>query len=224
MSGEAGTGKTTLIRKLLCSLPEGSLQLSLIINPALTTSELLESVLMDFGLKEIPPSKAIRLSLFKQMLVRADHDGKISVLVVDEAHLLSTELVEEIRLLSNFETSERKLLQIVLAGQSPLDDLLNLPPMTQLKQRVAIRTQLEALDNEYVEPYIRTRWKRAGGPDRLPFCEDAIAVIARASGGIPRVINVVCDAALVNAYGTRAQEITRKDLREVFTDLQLGSS
>jgi general secretion pathway protein A len=223
MTGEAGSGKTTLIRKLLLSLPATAAQFSVVINPALTRSELLESVLMDFGVKEVPSSKAVRLSLFKEMLVKGHQDGKISVLVVDEAHLLGAELIEEIRLLSNFETSEQKLLQIVLVGQKELNKLLNLPSMTQVRQRVAIRMQLDPLGPKETERYLRTRWTRAGARDPLPFSGEAIEFVSRFSGGVPRVVNAICDAALVNAYGTGKRDIESEDILEVVADLQLVS-
>jgi general secretion pathway protein A len=224
MTGEAGTGKTTLIRKLLVSLPATAAQFSVVINPALTRSELLESVLMDFGVKEVPSSKAIRLSLFKDMLLKGHEDGKISVLVVDEAHLLGVELIEEIRLLSNFETSEQKLLQIVLVGQKELNTVLNLQSMAQVRQRVAIRMQLDPLSRNEIDRYLRTRWTRAGARHPLPFSGEAIEAISRFSGGVPRVINGICDAALVNAYGTGKNEIGSEDILEVAADLQLVST
>lgn len=221
MTGEAGTGKTTLIRKLLSSCPEDSVQFSVIINPALTGPELLESILMDFGLKDLPSSKAARLARFKDLLVAAHKHQRIVVLVIDEAHLLGSDLIEEIRLLSNFETCEQKLLQIVLAGQKELNRNLNLPSMTQVKQRVAIRMQLDPLSPTDVEPYIRTRWAKAGRQAPLPFRPESIQVISSFSGGIPRLINVMCDAALVNAYGTGKKEIRSEDIAEVIADLQL---
>jgi general secretion pathway protein A len=224
MTGEAGTGKTTLIRRLVLSLPAASTRFSVIVNPALTRSELIECILMDFGVKDVPSSKAVRLSLFRDMLVRANRDGNISVLVIDEAHLLGPELIEEIRLLSNFETSEQKLLQIVLAGQEDLKRVLNLPSMTQVKQRVAIRMQLEPLSPNEIERYVKTRWNRAGARDPLPFRGEAIEMISRFSGGVPRVINSICDAALVNAYGTGNKNIGFKDILEVANDLQLVST
>lgn len=224
MTGEAGTGKTTLIRKLLLSLPAASARFSVLINPALSRSELFESVLMDFGLKEIPSSKAMRLSLFKDMLIEANRAGKISVLVVDEAHLLTAELIEEIRLLSNFETSEQKLLQIILAGQKELNPMLNLQSMTQVRQRIAIRMQLDPLSRDEIERYLRIRWTRAGARDPLPFSGQAIELVSNFSNGVPRVINAMCDAALVNAYGTGKKEIGAEDILEVAADLQFIST
>src|SRR6185437_10334958 len=145
LTGDAGTGKTTLVRKLLLSIPVTCAQFSVIVNPALTRSELLESVLMDFGERDIPASKALRLARFKNLLLKASAEGKTSVLVIDEAHLLTADLMDEVRLLSNFETSEQKLLQIILVGQNELNAVLNLESMRQVKQRVAIRMHIEPL-------------------------------------------------------------------------------
>jgi general secretion pathway protein A len=219
MTGDAGTGKTTLVQKLLSSMPNTSVQFSVIVNPSLTRSELLESVLMDFGQSEIPSSKALRLALFKALLLRAHEEGRTSVLVIDEAHLLSAELLNEVRLFSNIETSERKLLQIILAGQNELSSLLNLEWMRPFKQRVAIRVHIDPLSSADVKRYIQTRWTRALTRRPLPFSDDAISLIATCSGGIPRVINVICDAALVNAFGTGAISIGVPQVGEVLQDL-----
>jgi general secretion pathway protein A len=221
MTGEAGTGKTTLIRKLLLSIPSTCAQFSMVIHPTLTISELLESVLMDFGVKEIPSSKAGRLYLLREMLIDTNRDGKTCVLVVDEAHLLSSESMQEIRLLSNFETNERKLLQIILAGQNELGGILNLESLSATRQRIALRMHLDPLDRNDVARYMRTRWTRASGKEPLPFGEDAIETISRFSRGIPRVINALCDSALTNAYGMGVQQIGSKQIMEVARDLQL---
>lgn len=223
MTGDAGTGKTTLVRKLLLSIPVTCAQFSVVVNPALNRSEFLETVLMDFGVDSVPGSKALRLALLKKFLLRAQAEGKTSVLVIDEAHLLTADLTDEIRLLSNFETSEQKLLQIILVGQNELNAVLNLESMRQVKQRVAIRMHIDPLSDAEVQRYLQTRWARASAHQPLPFSEGAIDLIARYSAGIPRVINVMCDAALINAYGTGTGSIVARQIQEVITDLQIGA-
>jgi general secretion pathway protein A len=221
MTGDAGTGKTTLVRKFLVSIPTACAQFSVIVNPALTRSEFLEAILMDFGVQEIASSKAVRLSIFNDLLLRAHTEGKTSVLVIDEAHLLTADLIDEIRLLSNFETSEQKLLQIVLVGQPELDAVLNLESMRQVKQRIAIRTHIEPLAAAEVARYMQSRWKRASAQRPLPFSDDAIELVTRASGGIPRIVNAISDAALLNAYGCTTTVIGGEQVREVLRDLQI---
>lgn len=223
MTGDAGTGKTTLVRKLLLSIPATCAQFSVIVNPALNRSEFLECVLMDFGVESVPASKALRLALLKKLLLRAHNEGRTSVLVIDEAHLLTAELTDEIRLLSNFETSEQKLLQIILAGQNELNAVLNLESMRQVKQRVAIRMHIDPLPAPEVKRYLQTRWSRASGQYPLPFSDEAIELVAQYSAGIPRVINVMCDAALVNAYGANLILIGPKQIQEVIIDLQISA-
>jgi general secretion pathway protein A len=221
LTGDAGTGKTTLVRKLLLSIPVTCAQFSVIVNPALTRSEFLESVLMDFGEQEVPSSKALRLSLFKNLLLKAYREGKTSVLVIDEAHLLTGELIEEVRLLSNFETSEQKLLQILLVGQNELTSVLRLESMRQVRQRVAIRMHIDPLAAHEVKRYLQTRWARAAAQVALPFSDDAMELVANASAGIPRVVNVICDAALVNACGAGIRNIGVRQVEEVLQDLCL---
>jgi general secretion pathway protein A len=224
MTGEAGTGKTTLVRKLLLSIPVSCAQFSVVVNPALTRSEFLEHILMDFGQRDIPSSKALRLALFQKLLLRAHAEGKTSVLVIDEAHLLTGELIEEVRLLSNIETAEQKLLQIILVGQSELNNVLSLESLRQMKQRVAIKMHINPLAESEIKRYIQTRWNRACAKYSLPFSEDAVALIADSSEGVPRVINVICDAALVNAYGTGTRVIGVVQIQEVLEDLGIAAA
>lgn len=224
LTGEAGTGKTTLIRKLLLSTSATSAQFSMVIHPTLSTAELLEAVLMDFGVKQVPLSKAGRLSLLRETLIDADREGKTSVLIIDEAHLLAAESLEEIRLFTNFETNERKLLQIVLAGQRELGSILNRESMAATRQRISLRVHLDPLDREEVTHYIWTRWVRAAGKDPLPFGEDALKAVACYSRGIPRLINSLCDGALVNACGAGVKQIGGGQIAEVAADLQLTAA
>lgn len=218
LTGEAGTGKTTLVRKLLAATPATSANFSVLVNPALTRSELLESILMNFGQLEVPSSKAARLALFEKFLLQAHRHGKTCALVIDEAHLLTTELIDEIRLLSNFETSEQKLLQILLVGQPELNAVLALDSLRQFKQRVAVRVHLDTLPETEVKRYLQVRWTRAS-TQPLPFSEEAIRLLALHSRGIPRVINAVCDAALLNAYGSGSESIEITHVEEVMRDL-----
>lgn len=221
LTGEAGTGKTTLLRKMLQSIPSTCAQFSVVVNPALNPSEFLEYVLLDFGMTDIPASKALRLTLLQKLLQRTFEAGKTAVLVVDEAHLLNSELLEEIRLLSNFETPEQKLLQIILAGQSELNSLLELTSKRQIKQRIALRLEITPLEHRDVSRYLQTRWNRAGGASPLPFSASAIELVAKYSGGTPRIINSVCDAALLNVFGKGETQIHENDMLEALADLQL---
>ncbi|HUQ93580.1 MAG TPA: AAA family ATPase [Bryobacteraceae bacterium] len=224
LTGDAGTGKTTLLRKMMGSQPPSKLQFSFVLNPTLTTSEFLESVLLDFGFVDIPVSKAQRLVRFQEFLIRSHAEGKISVLVVDEAHKLTPELLEEIRLLTNFETADQKLLQIILAGQSELIDLLNQQDLRQLKQRVAVWLGIAPIDESRVSEYIRIRWRCAGGGSSVPFSPAAAQLIAKWSRGIPRIINAICDNALTNAFGADVQTIDAPEILEVIRDLHLTDS
>jgi general secretion pathway protein A len=221
LTGDAGTGKTTLLRTMLRRVSPDRTLFSFVVHPTLTASEFLEYTLMDFGITDIPESKAQRLVLFQGFLLSAQKQGKIPVLVVDEAQKLSPELLEEIRLLTNFETSEHKLLQIILAGQNELSATLTREDMRQLRQRVAVRVTIGALTESEVRQYIHTRWTRAGGKVP-PFAAEAIPAIAQCSGGIPRVINAVCDAALTNAFGSGMHQIGAEEIGIVARDLQLS--
>lgn len=221
LAGEAGTGKTTLLRKLMEMLPETEVITSVILNPLLTPREFIELLMLDFGILTPPRSKARRLTLLAQNLIEAHRAGKAAVLFIDEAHKLTYEVLEEIRLLTNFETSSQKLLQIVLAGQPELVDVLNRPDLRQLKQRIAIRLQTYPLSRDQVAKYIMHRWEKAGGGEKTPFTEDAISLIALKSQGIPRLINAICDNALLFAFGAGSQSIGPRLVGEVVRDLDL---
>ena len=221
LMGEAGTGKTTLLRSALQSLPKERVQFSLVLHPTLTPNEFLELALMDFGVEKVPKSKAQRLQKLQTLLLEGQAAGRISALVVDEAHKLSAELLEEIRLLGNFERADRKLLQIVLAGQSELDELLNREELWQFKQRVAVHLSIQSLSATEVSQYIVHRWTKAGGTD-LPIPTDAIALISHISRGIPRVINAICDNALMLAFAEGSATVTLAHVTEVARDLHLA--
>ena len=142
-------------------------------------------------------------------------------LIVDEAHRLSLDLLEEVRLLGNFETTDRKLLQIVLVGQNELNDQLNLPELWQLKQRIAVRLSLRRLDRQAVEEYIRFRWGKAGGTEPTPFSSAALHAISTWSGGNPRLINVICENALLIAFSETNRTVDVKTVRDACEELSL---
>lgn len=225
LTGEAGTGKTTLLTKVMQSMPSSVVQSSPILNLWLTPDEFLEMVLCAFGVGCTSQSRPQRILRFYQLLTDSSAQGKTSMLIIDEAHKLTSEVLEEIRLLSNFERAGEKLLQIVLAGQPELVGVLNRPELRQLKQRIALRLKTEPLSLQEVEQYVRHRWARAGGHTAIPFEPRALSVIAHWSQGIPRVINVICDNSLLLAFSEGKKTVTVNHVREACGDLDLiGSS
>jgi general secretion pathway protein A len=221
LTGEAGTGKTTLLVRVLQCLPSERIQSSVVLNPTLTPGEFLEMALMGFGVAEVPAGKPQRLAKLQELLLQAEARNKICALVVDEAHKLSPEILEEIRLLGNFERSDHKLMQILLLGQNELADLLNRPDMRQLKQRIATRFSLAPLNAGEVGEYIRHRWIKAGGAPGIPFTPDSVAGIAQYSRGVPRVINAICDNALMLAFGEAMKTVQARHVQEGCRDLDL---
>jgi len=219
LTGEAGTGKTVLLRALMRS--SKAAQFSVVLNPTLTRDEFMEMVLLDFGITDIPASKAQRLVRLQDMLSEMQTQGIAPVLIVDEAQRLSVELLEEIRLLTNFETADRKLLQIILAGQPELAAVLSRHELRQLKQRIEIRLEIKPLSMSEVGIYIQHRWVRAGGSTPVPFSSDALSTIALASGGIPRLVNVICDTSLLLAYAGRDSAVKGGHVRQALRDLDL---
>jgi general secretion pathway protein A len=220
LTGEAGTGKTTLLARVLQALPSSQLQSSVIMNPTLTPAEFLELALLDFGVNDIPASKAQRLWVLQKLLMEGQKQRKVSALIVDEAHKLSPELLEEIRLLGNFESADRKLLQVLLLGQSELDKNLNREDLRQFKQRIALRLHIGALSAPEVGEYIQHRWLIAGG-GTSPFSSEAVLRIAETSRGIPRIINGLCDNALTLAFGEGSNSVDVRHVLMAATDLHL---
>jgi general secretion pathway protein A len=176
---------------------------------------------LDFGIADIPQSKAQRIFKLQHFLLSGYAAGQISVLVVDEAHKLSPEVLEEIRLLGNFENARDKLLQILLVGQNELTDILNRDDLRQFKQRISVRLRLEALSQEDVAQYIQHRWTKAGGRQPSPFTPDVVDRIGACSRGIPRVVNVICDNVLMLAFAKNQSTVTLEHLLEAAQDLDL---
>ncbi len=221
LSGDMGTGKTTLLNRIFQSIPAPRARFSVVLNPTLTPAEFLELMLLDFGFSEVPSSKAQRLIMLKQFLVEAFRNNQVSALVVDEAHKLQPDVLEEIRLLGNIELPEAKLLQVVLAGQTELASVLNRHDLRQLKQRIAVRLAVHPLSPNDVAHYIHYRWQKAGATKAHPFESGAVARIVLCSGGVPRLVNVLCDNALRSAYGAGKETIGPSQIIEVAKNLDL---
>jgi general secretion pathway protein A len=225
VTGGPGTGKTTVLKAVLSSIPATSAKVAYVAVPTLTVAEFLEFVLLQFGLLDLAhANKAERLLMFERFLLRAHEKNRTVVLIVDEAHKLTREILEEIRLLTNFETAQGKLIQVVLAGQSELEDLLRRDEMSQIKQRISYRFALKGLAEEEVAGYIAHRWSRAGGDSTLPFGQEAFRGIALYSQGIPRLINAICDNALVMAYGEGVATVGADTVLAAARDLDLLES
>ena len=220
LSGEVGTGKTTLLSRVLQFLPPSRLQFSMILNPSLTPSEFLELTLLNFGVTDVPPSKLQRLIRLLSLIQLGRSEGKVTVLVVDEAHLLSPEVFEELRMLGNLEEPEDRFLQVVLVGQLELDQILMRDYMGQFKQRIGSRLTLRPLASTEVGDYIQHRWWRAGGAE-LPFTPEAIELIGRASRRVPRLINSLCDNALIAALAEQSTWVHGHHVRVATADLNL---
>jgi len=221
LTGDAGTGKTTLISSVLNRLPHDRVESSIVLNPTLTASEFLEGVLLDFDIPDVPTSKAQRLWKLQEFLARVHHENRYAVLVIDEAHKLSLEVLEEIRLLGNFEGATGKFLQILLLGQSELDEVLNRHDLRQFKQRVALRLYIDRLNPSEVQQYIQFRWAKGEAKGAPPFTADALAGIVQWSQGIPRLINSICDTALLMAFGDESPVVGLNYVRAAATNLAL---
>ena len=222
VTGEVGTGKTTLLRKLMLSL-EKTIHTVLIFNTDVTFNELLRVILRDLGL---PTEGKDRLSMVEELndyLIEQLAQGQVVCLLIDEVQNLSDESLEGLRLLSNLETDQHKLLQIVLMGQPEFQAKLDQPHLRQLKQRIAIRCEITRLEDDEVGSYINFRLRAAGCVNNDLFQPNAVDKIAEYSKGIPRLINVICDNALLIAYASSQKNVSPNVIGEVARDLRLIS-
>ena len=225
LTGEVGTGKTTLIHALLNDL-NGSAHTALIFGAIVSPADLLRTVCEEFGL--IEPKRPLQeihdyLVSLNGFLLESYRKGENCALIIDESQNLSAEVLESIRLLSNFETSKDKLLQILLVGQPELAVRLNSPELRQLKQRVMLRHHLRTLSLHECCEYVSHRLKVAGGELSI-FTANALESIYSYSGGIPRIVNVLCDNALLTGYALGSKEIDTGILREVAEDLSITTN
>ena len=224
VTGEVGTGKTLLLRALFEFISSNNVAFAFIYNPRLSVPEFLSHVLTDLRLPLAGRTKGEMLSCLNEYLLVRSRRGATTAIIVDEAHLLNWELMEEIRLLTNLETSQHKLVQMVLVGQPELDQKLDSHELRQLKQRVSFRCQLEPLTFTEAHGYIHHRLELAGANSHRPviFPDDTITTIYHYSRGIPRVINNLCENSLVSGYGKQMKVITVETVREVASDLRLN--
>ncbi|HMK52741.1 MAG TPA: AAA family ATPase [Thermodesulfobacteriota bacterium] len=222
ITGEVGAGKTTLIHYLLDKLDGNSHnKTAFLFNPKLTVDDFIQYILKDLGVRVQGQTKGEHLHNLHRYLLNAYRKDERVVLIVDEAHGLNPELLEEIRLLSNLETSKSKLLQIVLVGQTELDKTLSQPEFRQLRQRINLRYHLPSLSERETKEYIDKRLRIAGAQNPL-FTERAVKEIYMKSGGIPRLINILCDNALLNGYALDQKIVDAWSVKETAKDLKLG--
>jgi type II secretory pathway predicted ATPase ExeA len=220
--GEAGTGKTTILQAALSELDHDRIECVLVSNPTLTRTEFYEFLSEGFGLGSAPGGSKSRFLLdLRRLLLERQAEGRMSAVVFDESQSMSYELLEEIRLLSNVETTTVKLLNVVLAGQPELSDRLNEPGLRQLKQRIALRCKLGPFAFQETAAYIAGRLRIAGGDPAAIFSREAILAIHEASRGLPRTVNVICDNALIGGFAAQVKPIVRSFIVEVCRDFDL---
>jgi general secretion pathway protein A len=220
LTGEVGTGKTTLLRRALSSFSNRRVATSFVFNPRLDTLDFLEFVLTDFGIVPATRTKSGMLLQLNRWLIERFRMEETCVVVVDEAQNLSWELLEEIRLLTNLETSSEKLLQIVLSGQPELEEKLRHPSVRQLRQRVSLWCRTQALTESQTHAYVAERLRIAGATWQI-FSLEALSLVHRYSRGIPRIINLLCEHSLIVAYVEQLQQVTTTIVEGVAAELEL---
>jgi general secretion pathway protein A len=220
VTGEVGTGKTTLLKAVIRSV-ESTVHTAFIFNPKLNFNELVRSILTDLGIAESRQDRFSLMAKLNDYLIEQFKKDHIVAILIDEAQDLSDELLEDIRLLSNFETDSNRLIQIVLIGQPELEQRLDQPQLRQVKQRVTLRCRLTPLPSDEVGSYINCRLKTAGYEGKELFEPKAVEKIGLNSQGIPRLINVICDNALLIAYASSKRKVSAEIIEEVARDLRL---
>ncbi|GAB3257515.1 ExeA family protein [Chitinimonas naiadis] len=222
LSGEVGAGKTTVCRCLLEQIPE-TCDLAYIFNPKLTAEELLATLCSEFGIVVPLQQQSIKalVDALNAFLLAGHAHGRHAVLIIDEAQNLSADVLEQMRLLTNLETNKRKLLQIILVGQPELDDMLAQPSLRQLAQRVVARYHLDALSREEVASYVQHRLQVAGCNRKL-FPDRLIGLLYRLSGGVPRLLNLLCDRALLGTYTEGREVVSRRVLLRAANEVLPG--
>jgi len=221
LTGEVGTGKTTLINKLLEWLHKERVSTAFVFNPRLSVSQFFDFMMADFGIVCESRQKGQMLLKLNQWLLERYQAGERAVLIVDEAQNLSPQMLEEIRLLTNLETSTEKLLQIVLAGQPELEQKLNQPELRQLRQRITLRAKTRQLTLDETQGYIQERLRIAGAENIDLFSPEAIVAVHRYARGIPRVTNLLCEHSLVSSFVDQLNPVPPEIVEEVARDFDL---
>jgi type II secretory pathway predicted ATPase ExeA len=219
ITGEIGSGKTTLIETFLRELGK-DVVVAQVNQTQVSPTEFLQSVLVQFGFTPFKMKKAELLATINSFLIEQYASGRKVVLIVDEAQNLSYRVLEEVRLLSGIETTKEKVLRIILAGQPELDDKLNAPELKQLTQRIRLRFHLTSLNRVESRSYIEHRLEVAGCQGRQIFHEDTFPIIFRYTGGIPRLINTLCDTAMMSAFGRDSDAVTAGDVEAAVSELR----
>ena len=221
LTGEVGTGKTTLLHGLLAQL-DASTDSAYIFNPCLEPPDFFKLLFDELGIEETCVSKAEYLLALNHYLIDRLQNDRTVLLIIDEAQNLSREMLEEIRLLSNLETSSSKLIQILLVGQPELGEMLDRDDLRQLRQRIVLRYELKAFDADELESYVEERLRLAGYTGKGIFKRSALRELFEVTGGVPRLVNVVCDGALLTGYGRDQAMLDAAIIREVASDLHLN--
>jgi len=221
ITGEAGTGKTTLVHKLLGNL-DGNIRTSYIFNPLMDRDDFLHFVCNDLGIDSSgQKSRAESLSALHNFLLKCFARHEKVFLIIDEAHCMEPELLQEVRLMTNLETSKYKLLHVILLGQPELTQVLNKPEFRPLKQRITVRYDLRPLDIDETRQYISYRLKRAGSRNITVFTNSAVKEIYRYSGGIPRLINILCDNALLTGFSSDQKRLTSEIIKKTAREMDI---
>ncbi|QNI38699.1 ExeA family protein [Edaphobacter albus] len=220
LTGEVGTGKTTLLKRALASFNSRRISTAFVFNPRLEVLDFLEFVLADFGIAPTSRTKSGMLLQLNRWLIERFRMEETCVVVIDEAQNLSWDLLEEIRLLTNLETSSEKLLQIVLSGQPELEEKLRHPSVRQLRQRVALWCRTQPLTENQTHAYVAERLRLAGASWTI-FTPEALSLIYRYSHGIPRLINLLCEHSLIVAYVEQVQQVGVEIVEGVAAELEL---
>jgi general secretion pathway protein A len=218
LTGEVGCGKTTICRSVLNNLPTNT-RSALILNPSLTAAQLVRSILLDLGLDPRGRDKLVHIAQLNRLLLECLEQGENVSVIIDESQNLDAELMEQVRMLSNLETDQHKLMQIILAGQPELKERIQQPELRQLRQRVMVHCDLEPLSPVETAFYIQHRIRVAGPHAPARFNSEAVHLIHSRSGGIPRQINTVCDRSLLAAYVRKSHEICEEDVQNALIEL-----